>query len=316
MLPRIVVTDTVFQNHLPEKEILKELGEVINIHWKNEDEFIEKLAGADALLVQMAPITKRVVDSLDDCRIIVRYGIGVDNIDLDAVRAKGILVCNVPDYCIDEVADHTIALALAALRQVVETDRQIRNGIWENMLPRPIASFSKLNFSLLGFGRIARNVAKRAAGIGFNVKAYDPFVSAESMQTMGVEFLSLEELLSQADILSLHLPLSSDTRHIINDERIGQMKKNALIVNTSRGGLIDTKALAARLTSGHIWGAALDVFEEEPVPATHPLRTAPGVILSSHMAWYSVQSIPELQRKAAEEIRRYLTGEALLNKVR
>lgn len=315
MLKKIVVTDTVFPNHLPESSILDGIGELTNIKWRNEEELIEGVADADALLVQMAPITPRVIDALQKCKVIARYGIGVDNIALDAAKAKGMVVCNVPDYCIEEVADHTVALTLAALRQVCEVDRQVRALVWESVLPRPVAPFGAMRFHLAGFGRIAQRVATRALGLGFRVGAYDPFVDADVMEGFGVACLSMEELFSQADVLSLHMPLRTDTRHFVSDRRLAQMKNSALLVNTSRGALIDTEALARRLTNGSIWGAALDVFEEEPFPRGHPLRSAINTLFSSHMAWYSTQSIPELQRKAAEEIRRYFKGEAVIHPV-
>lgn len=312
----IVVTDSGFPNHHQEEQILLQIGKVIKASWQNEDELLSAVATADALLVQWAPITRKIIAGLENCRIIVRYGIGYDNIDLDAAAEKGIVVCNVPDYCVDEVADHTLALTLSALRQIPETDQSIRNGNWNIMLSRPVAPFSGQSFCLAGFGRIARGVAKRALGMGFKVKAYDPFVDPEFMKALKVDSLSSEELFLEADILSLHLPLQAATKHFVNAQQLGKMKPNALIVNTSRGGLIDSNALAKSLSEGQVWGAALDVFEEEPLPKTHALRVAPGVTLSSHVAWYSNQSIPVLQSKAAEEIYRFFSGESVKNRVR
>lgn len=312
---QIIVTDSGFPDHGPENTVLAEVGGVRKVQWADEDELISNVRLADALLVQWAPITKRVIDALDSCRIIVRYGIGYDNIDLVAAAAKGIVVCNVPDYCVEEVADHTLALALAALRQIPETDRNIRNGHWSILLPRPVAPFSQLVFCLAGFGRIAREVARRAMGVGFRVGAYDPFVSAQTMRDFGVEPLTREELFASADVLSLHLPLNAETKHVINQNSLQSMKRGALIVNTSRGGLVHAEALAAGISTGEIWGAALDVFEDEPLPQNHVLRETAGVILSSHVAWYSSLSVPKLQTKAAEEVLRFLTGQAVANRV-
>ena len=312
----VIITDSGFPNEIPEKEILEKAGcTLTTLQCRDAQQLKVKLSAADALLVQWAPITKEVIESLDQCKIIVRYGIGVDNVDLAAARDKGIPVCNVPDYCIHEVADHCIALAISVLRQIPETDQRIRKGDWHIMLPRPVASFSTLNFCLAGFGRIAREVARRANALGFKVKAYDPYVNGDDMRAEDVEPLSLEELFSEADILSLHLPLNKETAHFINKETIGKMKGSSIIVNTSRGGLIQSIALAEAVKNKEVWGAGLDVFEEEPLPANHPLCAVPGIILSSHVAWYSVQSIPVLQRKAAEEIVRGLNGEALRNRV-
>lgn len=312
---RIVVTDSGFPNLDPETEILKELGQLDLISWKNEQELQQKVANADALLVQWAPVSAAFIETLQQCKIIVRYGIGVDNIDLKAAAEKGIPVCNVPDYCIDEVADHTIALAVSSLRQIAEVDCNVRKGLWKIFLPRPVMPFHKMVFCLAGFGRIARKVAERANALGFMVKAYDPYISASTMEKAGVLSVGLNELLKEADVLSLHLPLSAATRYFINRETLRQMKPSALLVNTSRGGLINLDDLSAALSGNELWGAALDVFEEEPLPIKSPLLNVPGIVLSSHVAWYSSLSVPRLQRLAAEEIARGLRGEVLFNPV-
>ncbi len=312
----VIITDSGFPDNNPEKEILENINcSLTNIQCRDESQLRLQLNKADAVIVQWASITRRVIEHMIQCKVIVRYGIGVDNIDLVAAKEKGIPVCNVPDYCIDEVADHTIALALAALRQIRETDQRIRKGEWKIILPRPVSSFSNLNFCIAGFGRIAKEVAQRAIGLRFRVKAYDPFIDQAVIKAAGVEPVSLDQLLQEADVLSLHLPLNADTFHFINKGIIKKMKQSSLIVNTSRGGLIDSTALGEAVNNKEIWGAALDVFEEEPLPLNHILYQVPGVILSSHVAWYSIQSIPVLQRKAAEEALRALKGEPLLNRV-
>lgn len=312
----VIITDSGFPDNNPEKEILETINcSLTNIQCKDECQLRSQVNKADALIVQWAPITRSVIDGMNQCKVIVRYGIGIDNIDLVAAKEKGIPVCNVPDYCIDEVSDHTIALALVALRQIIETDQRLRKGDWRIILPRPVSSFSNLNFCVAGFGRIAKEVAQRAIGLHFRVKAYDPFVDPAVIKAAGVEPVSLDQLLQDADVLSLHLPLNADTVHFINKASIKKMKQGSLIVNTSRGGLIDSTALAEAVNNKEIWGAALDVFEEEPLPLNHILYQVPGVILSSHVAWYSIQSIPVLQKKAAEEALRALKGEPLLNRV-
>ena len=312
----VIITDSGFPDNNPEKEILENMDcSVTNIQCKDESQLRSQVNKADALIVQLAPITRSVIESMNHCKVIVRYGIGVDNIDLVAAKEKAIPVCNVPDYCIEEVSDHTVALALAALRQIKETDQQVRKGDWRIMLPRPVSIFSNLSFCVAGFGRIAKEVAQRAIGLRFRVKAYDPFVDPAVIKAAGVEPVSLDQLLQDADVLSLHLPLNADTFHFINKASIKKMKQCSLIVNTSRGGLIDSTALAEALNNKEIWGAALDVFEEEPLALNHILYQVPGVILSSHVAWYSIQSILAFQRKAAEEALRALKGEPLLNRV-
>lgn len=311
----VTITDSGFSNHIPEETVLGNIAEVTKVSWENEDELIEKIRHADALLVQWAPITKRVIAALTACKIIVRYGIGFDNVDVSAAENKGIVVCNIPDYCIEEVADHTIALALSSIRQIAEVDKNVRNGQWNIMLPRPIAPISALTFGIAGFGRIARGVARRALGVGFQVCAHDPFIDNGVMEAAGVNPVSIADLFQTADILTLHLPLTDETKYIVDSPRLRTMKRNAVIINTSRGGLIDIDALVQCLNEGIIWGAALDVFEDEPLPRAHPVRDTRNVILSSHVAWYSDRSIPLLQRMAAEEINRYFTGKPVLNRV-
>lgn len=316
MSHNVIITDSGFPDNNPEKKILETINcSLTNIQCKDEFQLKLKVSMADALIVQWAPITRSVIECLNQCKIIVRYGIGVDNIDLVAAKEKGIPVCNVPDYCIEEVADHTIALALAALRQIVDIDQRVRKGDWRIILPRPVSSFSNMNFCVAGFGRIAREVAKRAIGLRFKVNAYDPFVNEADIKDAGVEPVSLDQLFQDADVLSIHLPLKADTFHFINKTSIKKLKPGALIINTSRGGLIDSTALAEAVNNKEIWGAALDVFEEEPLPLNHILYQISGIILSSHVAWYSIQSIPVLQMKAAEEVLRALKGEPLLNRV-
>jgi D-3-phosphoglycerate dehydrogenase / 2-oxoglutarate reductase len=265
--------------------------------------------------VQLVPITSAVIDSLKHCKVIVRYGIGVDSVDIKAAAAKGIAVCNVPDYCINEVADHSLALALSLARQVPQTDNSVRNGIWKIIPPQPFPAFSNTVFATAGLGRIARAVLERAKPFGFKLAAYDPFVDDHVFASAGIRRLSQEELFQQAGIISLHLPLTPETKHFVNREQLKKMSVSSIIVNTARGGLIDSLALAEALSAGTIAGAGLDVFEAEPLPNDHPLRQSPNALLTSHTAWYSGGSVPDLQRKVAEEIVRGLRGEPLKNVV-
>jgi D-3-phosphoglycerate dehydrogenase len=313
---KVAITDFNFPHVEREGEILSRAGaEWAAYQCKTPVEVIENCREADALIVQWATIDRTVIAALERCKVIVRYGIGVDNVDLEAAADRGIPVCNVPDYCIDEVADHTMALALALARQLSQTDAAVRAGVWKILPPAPAFSFREMVFATAGFGRIARAVLRRAVGFGFQVAAYDPWVDPSVFASLGVRRLTLGELLAGADILSLHLPLKHETRHLVGSLSLPAMKNTALVVNTARGGLIDTRALAGALTDGRIAGAGLDVFEEEPLPADHPLRRAPNVILTSHTAWYSEASVPQLQQKAAEEAVRALQGQPLQNVV-
>lgn len=313
---RAVITDHGFPNLQHEESVLGAAGIALTVaQCKTPAAVIEAARDADALLVQWAPVNAEVIAALTRCRIIVRYGIGVDNVDLAAAKARGIPVCNVPDYGVHEVAEHAVAMALALVRQLPQIDARLRGGTWKITPDRPMPSLRETTFATAGFGRIARNAHAMMRGFGGKRIAYDPFVPADIMAMEGVEKVELEDLFTRADILSLHLPLTAETRHFINAARLAEMKKSAVIVNTARGPLIDTVALAAALQAGAIGGAGIDVFEQEPLPPDHPLRSAPGALLTSHVAWYSESSIPRLQRLAAEELVRGLCGGPLKNHV-
>lgn len=313
---KFVITDYGFASIDPERRIIEAAGGVLTaFHCKTEDEVIAAATGADVLMVQWAPITRRVVESLTACKAIVRYGIGMDNIDLAAARDRGIMVANVPDYCIDEVADHTFALALSLGRQLPAVDRLVRQNVWKIVPPRPMPAFRQMTFVTIGYGRIARAVLDRARASRFHLATCDPFLPDSAALPDDVRILKMDAALAAADILSLHLPLSPETQHLFDDAAFAKMKPGALLINTARGGLVDTIALAEALDRGQIAGAALDVFEREPLEQDHPLRKCPNALLTSHMAWYSELSGPELQRMAAEEAVRAATGIALQNRM-
>jgi D-3-phosphoglycerate dehydrogenase len=236
-------------------------------------------------------------------------------VDLDAARAAGIPVCNVPDYCVDEVADHALALALSLARQLPQIDARTRKGVWTMKPVTPMPAFRDMLFATAGFGRIARAALDRARPFGFRLGAYDPFVPEAMMHEAGVQPLSVDRLFAEADVLSLHMPLTAETNHFVSSERLEQMKRSAILINTSRGALVDTRALAAALTDDTIGYAGIDVFESEPLPEDHPIRSCENALLTSHVAWYSERSVPQLQRLAAEEVVRRLRGEPLKNQV-
>lgn len=316
MSKKVVITDYGFPDLKQEKKLLEGIGyEVVAGQCKTAEEVLDLSRDAEAVMVQWAPVTREVIEGLENCRIIIRYGIGVDNVDLTAAKEKGIPVCNVPDYCIQEVADHAVALALSLGRQLLITDRRVRDGVWKITPPKPMPAFREMKFATVGYGRIAREVLKRAAVFGFQKATCDPFVKAEAIQKDNTIPMSLDQLFEQADIISLHSPLNKETHHLINESSLGKMKSNALLINTSRGGLVDADALADAISKGKIAGAGIDVFEQEPLPAEHPLRKCENVILTSHTAWYSESSIPELQLKATEEAIRGLTGQPLTSRV-
>ncbi|HRQ50453.1 MAG TPA: C-terminal binding protein [Agriterribacter sp.] len=316
MSKKVVITDYEFPNVDQEKDMLKKLGfEVDAGQCKTEDEVIELSRGAEGVFVQWAPVTGKVIGNLKNCKIIVRYGIGVDNVDLEVAKKKGIAVCNVPDYALQEVADHALSLALALGRQITEIDKLMRRGIWKFPPPLSLPPFREMTFTTMGYGRIAREVIKRAKAFGFKTAAFDPFIQPEIMKANGVVPVGKEEAFRGADILSLHLPLNDETYHVINRESFKQMKKSAILINTARGGLIDTEALIEALQDNKIAAAGLDVYEKEPLPGNYQLMEFKNVILTSHCAWYSSSAITSLQYKATQEMIRGLNGEKLKNKI-
>ena len=313
---KVFITDYGFTDVHQERQIIHAAGhELLAGQCKTPEAIIEQAADADALLVQWAPVNAAVIGQLKHCRVIVRYGIGLDNVDLAAAKARGIPVCNVPDYCIDEVADHALAMGLSLVRQLPMIDRRLRAGTWKITPDHPMPALCNMTFATAGLGRIARAVLARAKAFGCRLAAYDPYVPPEVFRSNSVTQLTMEDLFNQADVLSLHLPLTPETRHLVNAATLAKLKPTSIIVNTARGGLIDTVALAEALQSGVIAGAGLDVFEPEPLPDQHPLRHCGNAILTSHVGWFSDQSVPKLQRLAAEEVVRALRGEGLKNQV-
>lgn len=312
MAARVVVTDHPFPSLDIERRALAELDVELELAASTDEETLVRLAGgADALLVCYATLTPAVVAAAGaaGCRVIARYGIGVDNVPVaDATRA-GIVVTNVPDYCLDEVADHTVALLLAMSRGIVAGAAEVSRGAWLPSLPElRIRRLAGRRLALLGLGRIGRRVAERGRALGLEVVAYDPFLATWDVPGVG-RADTLDEAVAEADFISLHVPLTAESRHVIGDSTIGLMRRAPVVVNTSRGGLVDTDAVLRALDDGRLGGVALDVTDPEPLPADHPLRTHPRAIVTPHMAYYSVEAQDELQRRAAEEVARALSGE-------
>ena len=312
---KVVLTDYVWESLEVEKKILGNLGELVPLQTKKPDEFIAQAADCDALLNTYAgPITADVMAKMPKCRIIARYGIGVDTIDLDAATAAGIIVTNNPTYCIEEVAEHAMALLLACARKVVFYDRMVRAGRWEVPPGKPMFRLAGSTLGLVGFGNIARQVAVRAAAFGMKVLYADPFVKEGQFPEPGKK-VELNDLLAQSDFVSVHPPLMPQTRKMINDDAFGRMKPTAWIINCSRGPIIDTDALVRALEAKKIAGCGLDTTDPEPLPNPHPLRTRENVIINPHVAWYSEQAMVGLQAGAPNEVRRVLAGEWPVNVV-
>ena len=306
---KVVLTDYVWDSLDVERQILGDIAELTPMQTKKPEEFIAAAADCDALLNTYAgPITAEVMANMPNCRIIARYGIGVDTIDLEAATAAGIIVTNNPTYCIEEVAEHSMALMLACARKTAFYDRMVRAGRWEVPPGKPLFRLAGSTLGLIGFGNIARQVAVRAAAFGMRVLFFDPFVKQGQFDCPGIA-MELNEVLGAADIVSLHPPLTPQTRKMIGDDAFARMKSTAFIINCSRGPLIDTDALVRALDARKIAGCALDTTDPEPLPNPHPLRGRENVILNPHVAWYSEQAMKGLQAGAPGEVRRVLSGE-------
>jgi D-3-phosphoglycerate dehydrogenase len=306
---RVVVTDSVFASLDIERRVLGEIGAaLVPLQATSEAELLDHVGDADGLLVCYAPVTRRVIERLSRCRVIARYGIGVDNVDVEAATERRIYVTNVPDYCVDEVSDHALALLLACARKVAFLDRRVRGGRWDARDAAPVWRLRGRVLGLVGFGKIPRRLAGAARALGLEVIAYDPFVNAEAMAPHHAAKVGLDELLARSDFVSVHAPLMAETRGLIGEAALRAMKPTAYLINTSRGPLVSLQALIRALREKRIAGAALDVLETEPPADIEALRELDSLIVTPHVAFYSEESVQELQRKAAEEIRTVLSG--------
>ncbi len=310
---RLVVTDHSFGNLHFEEEVARQHGQTLEVFdCHTAEETAAALAGASVVFNNLAPIGAAALKALAPGAMLVRYGVGVDNVDLAAAKAAGVTVCNIPDYGAEAVADHAVAMLLALLRRLPLFDTAVRDGSWgAKALVPSLDAFAVTTVGLLGFGRIARAVAQRLSAFGFHLLACDPMVSAAEAAESGVDLVTFEALLARSNALSLHLPLTPSTRNILNAETLASLPQGAVVVNVARGGLIDEAALAQALQSGQLAGAGIDVFEEEPIANDSPLLSAPNTLLSPHAAFYSNASLENLQRLAAEEADRFLKGQPL-----
>jgi D-3-phosphoglycerate dehydrogenase len=310
----VVITDTVFPNLDRTREILSRATELRVLKDSSAASIVEAVGDADSVLVTYAKITGEIVRQMRRCRIIARCGIGVDNVDVEAATRSGIIVTNVPDYCIEEVSDHALALLLAFARKLIPANARAHHGSWEISSVAPLRRLRGSVLGLVGCGRIAQQVACKAQAFGMRVVAYDPYVPAEVLHGAGIQGISFEDLLSSADYISIHVPLGTTTRHIFDRAAFQRMKNTAYIINTARGGIIDESALVQALDAREIAGAALDVLEREP-PVGSQLLGREDVILTPHTGFYSEESLLELQTKAAEEVARVLDGHLPRNPV-
>lgn len=314
---KVVVTDYTYENLNIEREILSGIDGVVieDYQYRKSEDVIKIAADCDVLVVQYADVNRAVIESLKKCRMIIRYAIGVDNIDLKAATENGIMVVNVPDYGIDEVSTYTIALLLCAVRKLPQTIDMIRDKKWNYAITKPMYRTAGKTVGLVGLGRIPSSVAKKLSGFDMNIIAYDPFVSKEHANSIGVQLVSFDRLLRESDYISVHCPLTAETRHLFNEEAFAMMKPTAYFVNTARGAIVDSDALYNALKNDRLAGAAIDVTEQEPLPADSHLRELENLIITPHIAWYTEDSIDSLKEKLANEIVRVSRGERPINVV-
>lgn len=308
--PRIVVTDHPFPNLDATMSVLQSLdADVVVGQCKSEEELLGLVRDADAVLNTYVKITGPVIEQLERCRIVARYGIGVDNVDIAACTSRGIVVTNVPDYCVDEVSDHALALLLCLARKVNQLDGAVKNGIWTYVPFQPMFRLRGRVLGLVGFGKIARQLASKARALGLEVAAYDPYIPAERITEENAMPVDLTRLVEISDFISVHCPLTPETRGLIGEALLKRMKPTACLINTARGGIVDERALFELLRSKKIAGAALDVLSNEGPSVSGALRDLDTLIVTPHAAFYSEESVVELQKKAATQVVKVLTGQ-------
>ncbi|SBW11283.1 Dehydrogenase [uncultured Alphaproteobacteria bacterium] len=306
---KIVVSDCDHDSLDVEEKVLARDGLSFELfQCRTEDDTVARCKGAVIILNQYAPMTRKVIAALKpELRQIVRYGVGVNNIDLAAATEFGVQVCNVPDYSIDEVSDQALTMMMALARKLVPMNAATHAGAWDYQQSIPVFRLSERTVGVIGLGRIGRRFAEKAHALGCTVIGYDPVFAPAADDFVAAR--SLDEVLRTADIVSVHCPLTDGTRHLIDAAALAKMKRTALLINVSRGGIVDEEALAAALGTGRIAAAALDVAEVEPLPAASPLRGLANCLLTPHMGWYSAEAGLELKRKVAEEAARMARGE-------
>lgn len=309
---RIVVIEPGYVDYKTETEILAPFnGSVHPVRWGSDARVItEAVKDADAVLTRESPISAEAIAAMEKCRVIVRYGVGTDNIDLEAARLRSIPVANVPSYGLDAVSDHAIALMLAVNRRIVSRDREVRAGAWGIGQSQTVMPLRGACLGLYGFGHIARRALEKFRVFGFErVLVSDPSLSEDSAKALNVEPVDLDTLCAQADVISVHAPLNDSTLHAFDAAAFGRMKSSCIIINTGRGPIIEQAALVDALHSGRIFGAGIDVFETEPPQRGNPLFTLDNVVVSDHTGWYSEASVEELQSCAAKEVARVFSGQ-------
>ncbi|MBE2277872.1 MAG: C-terminal binding protein [Rhodobacteraceae bacterium] len=320
--PKVVITDYDYGNVDIERAILEAAGaEVVALQAKSEDDLLEAARDCAAIMNQYARVGARTIAAMERCKVIARYGVGVDIVDVPAATAKGILVTNVRDYCTEEVADHAVSLWLALARGLFPYDRATHQGLWRWQSAAPLHRLRGQVVGIVSFGKIGQAIASRARSFGVEIVVYDPYLSPATAAAHGVRQVDKAELLARSDVLMMQVPMTPETRHFLSEPEFRAMKPTALVINTGRGPTIDNQALYRALAEGWIAGAGLDDPEEEPAkravwsPADNPIFTLPNVIVTPHAAYYSEESIRSARETAASEVARVLTGQPPRNPV-
>ena len=305
----VAVADFPFPNLNPAEAVLSELNaEMVLADEPTLEGILKVAAQADGLMVTYGQITADVIKGLKKCKVIGRFGLGVDNIDIEAATKAGIAVVYVPDYCIDEVSDHAMAMLLNLARKISFSNSLVQAGRWEMPAVTPLSRLRGRTLGLAGLGQIPRAVAPKAQSFGLKVIAFDPYVDKEVAKALDVELVDLDTLLESSNYVSVHVPMMPETEKMFDADAFKKMKPDALLVNTARGPLVDADALAEALDAGEIGGAALDVMPVEPPGTDHPLLGRDNVILTPHTGFYSIEALEELQTKTARGVVDVLQG--------
>ncbi|MRY42719.1 MULTISPECIES: C-terminal binding protein [Bacteria] len=305
----VMITDCDHDSIEIEEKIINNVTNNFKLlNCKTEEDIIENCREADALITQYGKFTRKVLSQLPKCKIIVRYGVGVDSIDLDAATEFNIQVCNVPDYGLNEVSDQAIALMMALTRKVPLMTNSVKNGLWKYEISKPIFRLQEQVAGVIGLGRIGNAFAKKAHGLGFKIIGFDPNHKRLNLPDF-IELVEFEDLVKKSDVISIHCPLQENTKNLIDEAELKEMKSTAYIVNTARGGIINEEALDKALTNKWIAGAGLDVIVKEEADLNNPLFKHESFLCTPHMAWYSEQAFDELKRKVAEQVVSVLKGE-------
>ncbi len=301
---RVAVADARFGSYKEEEKVLKEVGAELVMHdLKSDDEAIEALRDMDGILLNLYPLNARVIGLLKKCKIISRYGVGYDNVDVEAATSQGIWISNVPDYAYEDVSDHALAMLLDCVRKITAKDRKVRKGEWNLHDKFRCHRIKDRILGLIGYGGIARALHRKVSGLGLaKVLVYDPYIDREYIRDCGGNPCDFETLLKESDFITIHAPLTKETRKLVGAKQLAMMKEEAILINTSRGPLVNEAALSKALQEKRIGFAGLDVFESEPLPKDSPLKKLENVILTDHAGWFTEESFVELKTKAAVNI--------------